>query len=86
MTIYAIKEATLEKAPCFFKPDTLRFFHQTMRGFDVEQIEPGVYRISQAMRDSDGIRRGVTVRYFYKDDLYPTIECARDAIRAGAST
>jgi len=81
MDIYDIKEATMEKAPYFFTPDTLKFFHQSMKGFEVEKVEEGIYCISQDIRDSDGKFQGQTIRYFYRDDLYNTIFEAQAAKR-----
>jgi hypothetical protein len=73
MDIYDIKEATLKKAPWFFTLSTLNFFHQSMKGFEVEKIEEGIYCISQDIRDDNGKFQGQTIRYFYRDYLYSTI-------------
>jgi hypothetical protein len=73
MDIYEIKEATLKKAPYFFSPNTLAFFHQSMKDFWVEKVEEGIYCISQDIRDDNGKFQGQTIRYFYRDYLYSTI-------------
>ena len=73
MTIYTIKDATIKKAPYFFVPDTLAFFHQTMEGFSIEKIQDVIYRISQLIKDREGNEMGTTIRFFYKDDLYSSL-------------
>lgn len=64
MTIYEIKNRTIESSPYFFSADTLRFFGQTMKSFKVKKQADGRYKISAPMIDSRGERRGETVRYF----------------------
>jgi hypothetical protein len=63
MTIYQIKQKTLETSPYFFSRQTLKFFHQRMRDFSVNKVN-GRYRISAPMRDHSGKQVGQTVRYF----------------------
>lgn len=46
LTIYDIKERTMETSPYFFSEETLRFFWQTMESFHVEKLTETTYRIS----------------------------------------
>lgn len=85
MTIYAIRDATLAKAPHFFARDTLRFFHQTMESFKVYQTDhEGIYYITAPIHDREHRRMGTTQRWFYHDDLYNSIEDALEAKTKGA--
>lgn len=63
MNIYSIQELTKKTAPYFFSKDTMRFFHQTMGKWKVQQVGER-YRISQTIRDNTGANMGMTVRYF----------------------
>lgn len=63
MDIYQIERNCLG-SPFFFSKDTLRFFGQTMEGFNVEFQGDGRYMISQKMTDSDGTDRGMTRRFY----------------------
>jgi hypothetical protein len=64
MTIYEIKNRTLESSPYFFTRDTLKFFGQTMRSFSVKKQADGRYKIAAPIIDHRGERRGQTVRFF----------------------
>ena len=65
MTIYEIKQRTLNTSPYFFVPKTMRFFGQTMKSFSVKKQTDGRYLISSPMADkSTGRIIGKTQRYF----------------------
>jgi hypothetical protein len=65
MTIYEIKNRTLESSPYFFTAKTLKFFGQTMRSFSVRKQTDGRYKIAAPMIDRNtGRNMGETVRFF----------------------
>lgn len=64
MTIYDIRRLTSETSPYFFTRDTMRFFHQTLRGYSVRKQPDGRYRIACAMRDGSGRYMGETERFY----------------------
>lgn len=65
MTIYQIKEATLQTSPYFFSPKTLKFFGQTMGKFKTHKQPDGRIKISCPMVDRNtGKQIGETVRFF----------------------
>ena len=64
MTIYDIKQNTIETSPYFFSRDTLRFFGQTMSSFKVYKQDDGRYMISAPMKDYTGKKVGQTIRYY----------------------
>ena len=64
MTIYEIKQATMETSPYFFSTQTLKFFNQTLKSFTVRKQADGRYRIGAAMRDRDNRYMGETVRLY----------------------
>ncbi len=46
MTIYEIKERTLQTSPHFFDHKTLRFFGQTMKSFHVYKLNNGTFLLT----------------------------------------
>lgn len=64
LTIYDIKRLTVETSPYFFSRATMRFFHQTLKGYTVNKQADGRYRIACAMRDNTGRYMGETVRFY----------------------
>jgi hypothetical protein len=58
LTIYDIKRLTAETNPYFFDRQTMKFFRQTLRDFQVQRQPDGRYRIAAARP------YGETVRYF----------------------
>jgi len=62
LTIYDIKERTKETSPHFFSHDTLKFFGQTMKDFNVTK-RANQYRITAPIRDKSQLI-GHTLRYF----------------------
>jgi len=90
MTIYDMKRLSAAKQPYFFDYKTMRFFHQTLRMFKVRRVflepasesatKPPVYELSCT---SYGPMRARihTVRFFWIDDLYQTIEAVLEAQR-----
>ena len=68
MTIYQIKQRTLQNSPYFFTRKTMQFFGQTMRSFSVKKQPDGRYLISAPMIDRHtGRRMGETKRFFNPD-------------------
>lgn len=63
MTIYDIKQATLETAPYFFTRDTLKFFGHTLKSFSVHRMNDGRFCVSAPIRQS-GRPAGQTVRFY----------------------
>lgn len=63
MTIYEIKQRTLQTSPYFFDRKTLKFFGQTLRDFSVIKWNDGTYRISAPIFHQ-GKQVGQTVRIF----------------------
>jgi len=63
-SIYEIKRLSAETNPHFFDRDTMKFFGQRMSSFYCELIEDGRTKISAPMRDRDGRKIGMSVRYF----------------------
>lgn len=63
MTIYEIKNRTLQSSPYFFTPKTLRFFGQTMKSFRIQKQKDGRYLI-YAPICINGRNIGETIRYF----------------------
>ena len=67
MTIYEIKERTLETSPYFFTRKTLKFFGQTLKSFSVTK-SGNKYLISAPMIDRfNGRIMGHTERLFNPD-------------------
>lgn len=69
MTIYEIKERTLETSPYFFSRATLKFFGQTLKSFSVRKQTDGRYLVTAPIYATTGQygakkRIGETVRYF----------------------
>ena len=64
MTIDKIKKLTQKTQPYFFTPDTMRFFNQTLKDFKVITNGDGRFKIIAPIKDSEGSKRGQTVRYF----------------------
>lgn len=64
MTIYEIKRRTAQTSPYFFSRDTLKFFGQTLKKFNVSKYQGGKYLIFCPMIDRSGKRVGETVRIF----------------------
>jgi len=63
MTIYEIKRRTHETAPYFFSRETMKFFGQTLKDFNVREMNDGRYRISAPIRDDERIV-GYTIAIF----------------------
>ena len=63
MTIYEIKRLTANTAPYFFSRETMRFFGQTLRSFQVHKEPDGRFRIS-AKSGSNWDGSHETVRFF----------------------
>lgn len=81
MTIYEVKALTQEDAPYFFNRDTLKFFGQTLKSFNVVRVEKNkpIYRVSAPSYCTiDGKRRrvGTTLRFYYNKKLYYEFEQA----------
>jgi hypothetical protein len=64
MTIYQIKHATRNTAPEYFTRKTMRFFGQTLKDFSVRKQPDGRFRIAAPMRNYEGKKIGVSVRFF----------------------
>ena len=65
MTIYEIKQKTLQTSPYYFDSKSMKFFGQTMRSFSIRKQEDGRYLISAPMIDSTtGRKMGETKRFF----------------------
>ena len=63
MTIYQIKEKTLETNPYFFNTKTLKFFGQTLKSFNVHKISETKYLINAPIRNN-GKKIGITEKIF----------------------
>lgn len=64
MSIYEIKNRTLETSPFYFTRKTLKFFGQKMKDFSVRK-DGERYKVSAPMRDRNtGKVMGTSVRFF----------------------
>lgn len=65
MTIHDIKRLTSETEPCFFSPENMRFFGQTLQDFHVRKLPDGKYYIWAPSGPSERWRhKHVTRRIF----------------------
>lgn len=77
-TIYDIKYMTSGKLPYFFDRKSMKFFNQKMKDFHVNKTKhDDIFYIWAFSRLQHGTH--MTERYFYKDNLYHTLE---DAVKA----
>ena len=67
MTISEIKKRTQKTAPYFFSKDTMKFFGQTLKDFEIKKQADGRYMITAESGDNWGGKH-LTIRYFNPDN------------------
>tara|TARA_R110000851_G_scaffold301587_1_gene458203 strand:- start:389 stop:610 length:222 start_codon:yes stop_codon:yes gene_type:complete len=63
MTIYEIKRLSKETAPYFFSRDSMKFFGQTLKDFEVKKQADGRFMITAESGDNWSGKH-LTIRFF----------------------
>lgn len=83
LTIYDIKQLSVEHSPYYFSRDSLRFFGQTLKDFSVSKLSETVYFISAPMRDFSRKAKlmGRSEMYFNTETGFLTIRDPRESTK-----